>query len=176
LPVTLLDFRASEQENTIMIQWSVAAETNFDHYELQRSLNPKNGFAFIANISPRTIPTGSYQYVDSAAAPGVDYYYRLKMIDVDGSVAYSKIRNARVDVDYMLTVFPNPANKEIQLNADKEIQSVSIINVGGQVVKSKTFESGKRQSIDLTGVPKGMYMLKIADVNGNVLNKKLAIE
>ena len=91
LPLTLLDFKASEKRDHILLQWTTTSETNTSHFEIEKlgtsqvyekagALNAKGSFA---NLN-------QYQYSDHFATAGVNYY-RLKMIDKDGQFTYSKV-------------------------------------------------------------------------------------
>ena len=58
-----------------------------------------------------------------------------------------------------VTIFPNPASQliNIKLNEGLKGETLSIFNVNGQQVFKSTF----RESIDISGLPKGLYFVKI---------------
>ena len=74
-------------------------------------------------------------------------------------------------------VFPNPASDVIEVNALQEtVSSIEIYNLLGEKVYTES--NNKQQTIikiDVSNIPKGVYILKIT-INNNLLNKKIIIE
>ncbi|MGW8314989.1 MAG: T9SS type A sorting domain-containing protein, partial [Bacteroidales bacterium] len=137
--------------------------------------------------------TGIYELSDSSRCIGsgtdsveVDgIWYTAPILDFRGSVRPNPADN-RVDlgaiespfewVDTTVTVkdlkpqrelriYPNPSNDQIILhlnNAGK--YEIKLISVSGQVVLSDIF-SGNQRQIDLSGVAKGIYFIKVSSEN-----------
>lgn len=59
-----------------------------------------------------------------------------------------------------LKVFPNPTNGLIQINANENIQQISVTNIAGQEV-IKFNNNALTAQLDLSDLPKGHYILKI---------------
>jgi hypothetical protein len=76
-----------------------------------------------------------------------------------------------------LSLFPNPAGNEIFIdftNADKGTFSVSIFNISGKTEKlvSLSKEAGRyRNSIDITQLPAGTFMMVIQTANGRLVRQ-----
>ncbi len=70
-------------------------------------------------------------------------------------------------------VYPNPTNGNFKINlgaiSDRNI-SLMIVSITGQVVKKATLNSGLN-TIDMTGMASGMYMLNIRTTNNTVTHK-----
>jgi hypothetical protein len=105
LPVRLISFAGKSISNGNELTWKVSSEQNFSHYEVEKSFNTKD-FTKIGKVSGtgNTKESLSYSYLDvnssagsvpgasvSTIALGSASYYRLKMIDLDGAAAFSKI-------------------------------------------------------------------------------------
>ena len=176
LPVTILNFSSEVVEKSVAINWETSVEKGFDHFELERSLSPTKGFAHLASITPSQQRSGIYHYNDSDVQEGVTYYYRLKMIDLDQTFAYSRITSTRIPVEHAMNVFPNPAIKEITVTAGSSINSVSIINSSGILLMNKTFSAGNSQNISVQGLAKGVYVLKVSDSTGGISEKRIVLE
>jgi hypothetical protein len=84
LPVTLESFTAVRKGKAILIQWK-ASESAFDHYELEKSTN-----GVIYSLNAR-VAGGQTNYSVYDYFPSETNYYRLKMIDQNGSYSYSKV-------------------------------------------------------------------------------------
>ncbi|MGZ8558100.1 MAG: T9SS type A sorting domain-containing protein [Chitinophagaceae bacterium] len=91
LPVQLIYFKATPQQDKIALQWETATETNNQYYTLEQSLNGTD-FIAIAKISAsgNTNSLSRYSYDDNTDLQGL-VYYRLKQTDIEGSLTYSKI-------------------------------------------------------------------------------------
>lgn len=87
LPVKLISFTGTRIDPTIRLQWKVANETLFDYYQVERSLDGRS-FTSIGNV-PGT-GQDQYEFVDPFPLPGINYY-RIRMVDRDGSFSYSKV-------------------------------------------------------------------------------------
>lgn len=88
----ILEFTAEVQSNTVVLSWRTGVEMNLSIFQVQRSTNGTS-FYTIGGVDP----TGSYsqyQYVDDNLLKQSvrTYYYRLKMIDNDGTSSYSNVQ------------------------------------------------------------------------------------
>jgi len=94
LPVELISFSASLQEPHILLNWETASETNSDFFAIERSENGMD-FKEIGQISSSGNSTEprQYQYLDEQAARRFHrtLFYRLRMVDFDGTYEYSDI-------------------------------------------------------------------------------------
>ena len=84
LPVDLEDFGGVASGSGVLLSWKVGIETGLSRYEVQRSTDGV-GFATIGSVQP-----GGRQFYDGSAVVGSDFY-RLRMVNVDGSFTYSKV-------------------------------------------------------------------------------------
>lgn len=80
LPIEISDFRYDEFSNSLI--WEVESEVNFSHFNIQKSEGDPNHFEEIGSIlgSPYDLPTIN-----------VTTYYRLQMVDLDGTFVYSDV-------------------------------------------------------------------------------------
>lgn len=69
-----------------------------------------------------------------------------------------------------LNVYPNPANDNITVNGT-DFSSVEISNLNGESVLTST-----ATNINISNLASGIYVVKIADNNGNVTTQKLVVE
>jgi hypothetical protein len=101
-------------------------------------------------------------------------YYRLKQVDFNGSFDYSNIiylkkSNAGEADANQLTIFPNPAENQINIlseNSEETNYKVKVVAIDGSVVKSEksiNFAIGNMFSIQLNDLAKGVYTIMISD-------------
>ena len=109
LPVTLERFTGMLQGTGVLLNWQVADETGFLRYEVEGSADGV-GFSPLGAVAAASSPTaapsgtagasgaagagpgwaGAYQYFVADPAMG-ENYYRLKMVNADGTFTYSPI-------------------------------------------------------------------------------------
>jgi uncharacterized repeat protein (TIGR03803 family) len=71
------------------------------------------------------------------------------------------------------SVYPNPANEEINIGFVKAShRSIALRNVTGEIVYS-TENSSLQQHIDISKLPRGIYMVEIKEDSGKILNQKI---
>jgi len=177
LPVTLVSFRAQEAEPAILLTWQTTQEVNFDFFQLERSPDLRTGFASIAVLSPEgDAARGTYSYLDQTTEANRVYYYRLKMVDQDGTYAYSKVVSAQRNLESSLLVYPNPARSNLTVTCDEAISSFRLIDSGGRTVFYRSKFEGNQISLRVQEIPAGIYFLQITTVTGQLKSRKVAIQ
>lgn len=102
-------------------------------------------------------------------------YYRLKMIDRDGTFAFSRIQNVTISKVNSLAIFPNPASDRFYLDPKElsETHSVSVTNIHGRIIY-ETSRIGS-EGIAVNGFVPGMYVVKISKPNGISRSQKIVV-
>jgi hypothetical protein len=179
LPVALTDFKATVNQNKVLLQWKSEKEINFSHYEIERS-NDGYHFEKIATV-PSSSLSREYKYID--AFPEPVSYYKLRMVDLDGNYEYSRIVIAQPqNITGRIRVSPNPVKDLSVLHFDhcKEGKYVvEIVNNAGQILYSKTVLVEKDLTIPLSLVSysKGLYNINVySQKEGFVHSMKLLRE
>jgi len=164
LPVTLLSFTGNLQKEHVQLKWTTSREINASHYLVEKS---SNGISFnkIGIVSARNVLlNSSYSFDDLTLNPCLQYY-RLKMMDKDGSFAYSKILAIRVGVEYVeiISVYPNPVTNflTVQLSgSDQTNQYIKIVGMDGRVVALIAVGRNVTQTkVDVSKLSRGNYIL-----------------
>ena len=165
VPVKLSNFSCVANGNTAYLNWQSAEETNASKYIVQYS-NDGSSFKDIATV----FATGSnskYNYTHQQVSGTA--FYRLKMMDKDGSFSYSEIRVVKFDNKSGFTIAPNPANDVVYIFTKNSnvIKSIQIISVDGQLVKVlNAYNAGQR--ISISNLSKGVYILKAVYQNNEM--------
>lgn len=175
LPVTLSSFGATKVENYAALKWSTTGETNSDFFEIQKSSNGLS-WQVLGNVNASRASNSfkSYSFDDYTPFHG-ENFYRLKMVDLDGSFAYSRIRSLSFDSRNAFTLYPNPTADRIYPNAGdlSKIESVTIINSLGQLV----FESQSltKDGISIRHLASGIYTIQIKKMGEAIQNHKVIV-
>ncbi|HRG59524.1 MAG TPA: T9SS type A sorting domain-containing protein [Bacteroidia bacterium] len=80
------------------------------------------------------------------------------------------------NIDFVLT--PNPANSFYQIklfNAVQHNYQLSILNLLGEIVEHESLNTNN-QTLNINHLSNGVYFVKVSDVNGKEIIKKLVVE
>lgn len=154
LPVHLLSFEGRLQHGVAQLSWSTAAEEHFMQFELEKSVDG-NAFTRIGVVPAQG---NNSRYTRQAPQAEPQAYYRLKMVDKDGSSRYSKVIRLQQQANGpALTAYPNPARNTMYVNAARGGKAI-IYNAAGVAVKKITLHAGAN-SIDITTLAGGAYYI-----------------
>lgn len=177
LPVDLVHFHAvwkSEEKNESYLTWRSATEINLNKYVVERSMDgvifSKIGEVKAQGNSNQLL---QYSFTDKDIIDGNStYFYRLKLVDMDNSVEYTRtIALSKNNTGNMLVqVFPNPTedNFNIKINGLKESTELHIRDAIGKIVKKVNLNplNGEiYQQVDLAAYAKGVYFLSFPGNN-----------
>lgn len=169
LPVTFEYFRGRIDASTVKLNWKTAIELNNAGFEIQRSANGNNGWEKIGYVAAvRSGTANAYDFTDLAPMQGLNVY-RLKQIDNNGNYKFS----GSVSLNFtgkaaQISYYPNPVRNQLQLQiSDSKLLNtpVQISTVTGKILSVQTIITSQ-QTIDMSTLPPGMYMLSFS--NGEV--------
>jgi hypothetical protein len=152
--------------NTVQISWAATQEGNVSHYEIKRS---SNGTSFDVIVDTRIPSTGTYNVIDSNPIMG-NNYYRVRIVGRDNSVAYST--NYRVNFGAAIEarmVYPSDSRDgiiHVAMPGRMAGESITVLNITGQVVPAPIDKAGDKRTINLQGAPAGDYIIMIMDGAG----------
>ena len=182
LPVKLQEFKGRQQDSVHVLSWKTIQEQNMQEYIIERQVNGST-FRSIGREAAKGL-NGSmvYQFIDAAPHTGLNYY-RLKMLDKDGSFTYSEIvMLRRKSGSFEYTVAPNPARDQVNIQFSQKGKAdylVSLYNVSNQLIWQKTLTIDGNQLVSLSrppSLPGGVYLLRIAGKNNKEqLTQKIII-
>lgn len=170
LPLQLLSFTGSLITGDAALQWQTTNEINVARFELERKLPGENGFSKLANITAKNGNSNDYAFVDKKIPAGTTWY-RLKIIDKDGRIGYSNIITI-FNKTVAISLFPNPAKDIINVVVPANKKGVaSIISVDGRTVKSNINIVQNNNTINVSQLARGIYILKIETTEGTEMNR-----
>lgn len=163
VPVQLIGFTAQSKDNHVLLNWDVTNEINMAKYVVEYSTNGID-FNSLASVDARAI-TGSisYEFIHQNPVIGKNYY-RLKMMNTDGSFTYSPVRMIQFNKNVIVRVFPNPATTILNVQVvkqDNKLASVYLYNSTGQCLISKSFVLNTQ--LDVSKLAAGTYMIRVDD-------------
>jgi len=154
LPVELVSFTGKKIENSISLNWQTATEVNFDFFKVQFSRNGL-GFKTLKKVQGLGM-SGNYKFLHSNLTEG-DYYYRLKMVDRDGSTELSPVVAITIgDGRQPYKVYPTNTKGIINVEASESVH-YRIYAANG----IKILEGEMQGSLDISHLSKGYYFVRI---------------
>ena len=167
LPIRLLSFFAkTTPENTVILNWKTATETNNKGFDIETSKDGVN-FQVLEFVKGRGTTSEKQNYTFthrlSKNESGIQYY-RLKQMDFDGQFEYSKTIVVRSEgKQNSIAVYPNPSNGlyTIVPNEKEEIEQISLMSITGQSLDVNI----SNNQLDLTNEPTGVYFLQVNGQN-----------
>lgn len=185
LPVNLLEFTAEKSKvspKQALLRWITISEQNSKHFEVEHSTDATHftllGKKKAAENSNQKV---LYEYLHRTPVAGTNYY-RLKLVDLDGSSTYSPTRAVLFDFVHNISIFlyPNPANTSTNLRiegVDTNAQlSLNIHSLGGKKIEARTLKALPpfEYHINTTKLAVGIYVVEVL-VNGKRYPIRLVI-
>jgi hypothetical protein len=181
VPLKLISFTAVRASGASFLKWVTENEQNVDRFDVQRSYDG-NTFTTIGQVAARNGGSREvYDFEDHSALNGIAYY-RIKSVDIDGRLSYSKIAAvSESDLRSISFVVLNPARNVITiLNKTGEAGSFNyfLYNAGGQLLLKGNTNMGINGGAALplpANISAGIYMLDLS--NGKTqFRQKILVE
>ena len=175
LPLSLLSFSAQQQNSNVNLNWQTTNEVNTAYFNIQQSTNSST-FTTIGKVDTKN--GGSYAFTNDVSTINAStVYYRLQMVDKNGSFTYSKVLAVLLKSrNSTLSIFPNPVRETlfVQLaSAKAEMITIQITDMQGKVIQQQEMQvsiGNTSLSINASNLKIGTYVLLIR--NGNTLQKE----
>lgn len=137
LPVKLIDFNCVLTDaSRVSLTWSTSEETSSGHFEIQHSINGKQ-WKEVGRVKANgeSNAVKAYSFEHGSPANGANFY-RLKMVDLDATFAYSHVRNVHLKGISGVTFHPNPVSDWLTIDAGDwlSMKDLKITNVSGVIV------------------------------------------
>ncbi len=170
LPVELVSFEAEAVDNKIVhLTWQTVSEQNSDKFIVERSLDGKT-WEYVLEVPAEGFSNQPRNYEGVDPDPYAGYsYYRLKQVDIGGSITYSPIEQVFIKdvVKYTTVIYPNPAGSTINVQfSDTQVRSRELViyDVQGKLLIHRDVQSGKSGNIvplDISRLAQGSYLIQI---------------
>ncbi|HYM94345.1 MAG TPA: T9SS type A sorting domain-containing protein, partial [Chitinophagaceae bacterium] len=175
LSILLVTFTATKKPNNdVLVQWTTAEEQNVNRYEIEvargNSEYQQNHFVKIGEVSSRGNQTQQqqYEFTDAESNKSGVRYYRLKIIDNDGTFSYSNVRPVVFNDEIKWQVYPNPSAGIFNLifqSGNDQAMAVKVYDMNGRLIQqANTMANGFVQKlvIDLheSKYASGLYLIR----------------
>jgi hypothetical protein len=182
LPVELIRFEVKAiNEEYLQLTWVTASEVNNAGFEIERSVDGIQ-FITIGYVEGQGTTNDLTEYIldDRNVLGGINYYYRLKQKDFDGTYSYSDIRMGRLsEVNTILIseLYPNPTDgiAFIDIVSPEEMKMrLEILNMLGQRLGSREIIINKgynKITLHSNEIASGTYMIMLSNAQQEIYKK-----
>ena len=164
LPVTLVYFKATNRSADVLAEWQTSSEINTKNFELQRGQNA-NQFDGIATVTAKgnSTTTSDYDYADGNPLVGTSFY-RLKIVDKDGSFTYSNVVPITRNAANTIVMYPNPSFDVVNVRVAQDMVTtnalIQIYDTKGRLMKTARVVN-TITSIPIAELASGQYLVRI---------------
>jgi PQQ-dependent dehydrogenase (s-GDH family) len=183
LPLNLLTFKGTLANNAALLDWETSNEQNTSHFVIERS---KDGRVFEKIGTTQSAGRAErYSFTDNNAAnlSASIVYYRLQMVDKDGSSSFSKVVSVTIGRNYtVMSVYPNPVNHVMKVKVtlpEAKMVNIEVTDMQGRRVhaQSKALSMGLNEiEIDTRNWPAQVYSVKLTGSNSELLGTSKAMK
>ncbi len=175
LPVRLSSFNVSKLvesgKNAASIQWTTAGERESSHFEVEQSIDLKE-WVKIDRVKSKGGETLQRYFSTHQNPASAINYYRLKMVDLDGTFTHSSILALDFSKDEPdLIVYPVPATGKLKVSTVPD--SYRILDQTGKIISESRIVP--KDGIDVGSLVSGIYFISVIQ-DGKTQTQKFIIQ
>ena len=157
LPINLISFtgRAVNSSDNHLL-WRTASEQMFSHFDVQHSTNGR----IFASVGKVNAGLNAYNFTHTAGSG--KNYYRLQMVNRDGSFTYSNILMIGRGAVKSPSVYPTITNGQFVVSGASTQTVLRIVNAVGTTL-SQFIAPGESFTHSIAGYSKGIYFIQLLD-------------
>ena len=187
LPVKCVSFSALQQNKAINLRWTTLTEEDNLGFSIERSTDGVlfEEIAWVDGAGTTNV-SQNYTYTDAAVANGLDYYYRLKQVDISYSpeiicnLAHVQMTGKFVD-DIRLQPNPTKGNTLLSFHSKQpNLVELKITDVLGRTLTNmgthKILQGHNTIEIPLNELPTGIYYIELKNEKEGFRTLKKAIK
>jgi len=168
-----LTFTATVQSNTFAAGYTVIA--------FIKGLNPANNYSTDVLVTTPIIGGETFSITAPSIPAGLIVQYGFAVTGLNANPAHETQLGNAVIVPAQLAiasfdkpnfaVFPNPANDQLHIQSEKNMEAISFFNVLGQQVYSENLQKNTA-AIDVSKLQTGVYVVK-ATISGKSVTSRM---
>ncbi len=179
LPLKRWSFQVKLINEKAVLNWETDQKMEVAHFELMKSTDAIH-FAPTQKINANQDAAVANKYECTQPQPEAIAYYKLKMVYPDGANSFSETIALKKQNQNGLSIFPNPVQKMLYINAGIALKhsSITICNLQGQNLKMpiQNLSADGKAALDVSALAAGMYWLQLTDTQGQTYKAKFLKE
>lgn len=173
LPVSLTQFTAQKNAAQVLLKWTTANEQDNKGFAVERSSDGRN-FGSIGYVQAtgngNSNVSQEYNFTDANPLPGKNFY-RLQQQDVDGSVAYSMVRQINFNKSFAVVLYPNPVGTMLMIdlqNTQPQQLYITLTDLQGRMIRNWSYkQAAGLLQLNLGNIKPGYYQLELLNDKGD---------
>jgi Secretion system C-terminal sorting domain/PA domain len=165
-PPHVLNMEAQPANERAYIQWENNSGDQNNYFEVEKQNPLTSGFEKIATVNTQKgIGLNQYNLYDENTVEG-DNIYRIKLIQLDGSVQYTAPKTVKFAISDEVKIFPNPTQDLLNIalkGYDAQPVEVRVFDMQGKVIiNNGHFETSSSSTLSIplsNKVTNGQYMM-----------------
>ena len=184
LPVRLVSFSGSLENEGVLLQWQTAEEMNASHFTIERSWSGRD-FEPVGEVkaSGESQVLHAYHYRDSDVQGHFQTkaYYRLIEVDFDGTQQVSSIIEIELGepIDSKVSIKPNPSSGQdvvVEIAAEAGECKLILTDLNGRILQQTSLFAGKHPEIFSLGKLRAGIYIVTAILGGKSISRKLVVQ
>lgn len=174
LPATGLQLKASlHPSGKVQLNWSTLTEQQTAYFQVEMSYDGVS-FESMGKVAAAGNSNAQRQYSLQQAKPmGSKWYFRVKLIDLDGKVSYSNVAVLQTAASAAsIGLAPNPAKNEIWVTGLRDANSLVLRSMSGVQVMQREV-TAENMSLNISQLSDGVYLLQVLRNDGSTQVLKL---
>lgn len=175
LPICLKKFDVVNYGNGVLdFFWTTSLEHNNEKFIIEKSLDGINWNPIA--VVPTQAEMGNsttdlhYQFT-SINNYESQQKFRLKQVDIDGGLSFSKILNVCNNKSSQVSIYPNPFTNELFIKGISQNSSINIYNLTGMLVPFEAIWERNRVKINTALWDNGIYFIQKNDGSNSEIIK-----
>ena len=166
LAVSLTHFGVKGLENSAVLSWSTASESQNSHFVIEQSEDGKN-FSAIGTVKGNGTTSTRQLYTFTDYLPSkTQNYYRLRQVDFDGKKTFSSIINFNFQAKKLKSkVFPTVVSDFVTIEFETEDDAqIDVRDIFGRLIFSQKAENTEGVNsfyLNLNNAQNGFYFISV---------------
>jgi hypothetical protein len=180
-PILLTSLTGQYVNDADVLTAVIQVAVNVKVVQLEKSTDGTN-FTYLGNMATAPVTPGTYKYNDENPSAG-NSYYRLRIVNNDGSFSYSYIVLLNHTVAFTIEAYPNPVQNNLTVhfqNANAGTYNLMLTDIQGRNVFVQKVSTTQGQTgdmnISLSGYAAGTYFMQVTDASGKVVTTQKIIK
>jgi len=175
-PPELISFNAARLNNVTSLKWATNKPVGTTWFNIGRKVNDGE-YKTITTVNAKdNYELSEFTFNDNDVLRG-DIYYQLQIVNQDNK-QYSKIVSVNINKENEYRIYPNTTKDKMNVEGEN-ISKIEVMDNSGRVILRKrfsvVFNNTSKRIIDISKLEKGLYVMKIFNLDGSDKVEKLVI-
>ncbi len=166
LATNVVEFTAKKEGKNADLLWTIDQAADYSSFEIERSSNGTSFEKIASQFAAQNNGARSFTHTDYNIPSG-RIYYRIKIIENDGSYFYTKVASIINKATEAFVVSPNPATDHVMISHSSQaavVANIRVVDNAGRTVKSllkQTIPAAGKLRVPLQDLGAGNYYVEI---------------